>query len=367
MLAALDGDTFIEMDGKHGNPTTGTWTQTDAFLVNQWWTPDASGAGFAKSDTYPSTFYGGFDDLINVFIPDSTQTSLIPNTNARVKLIKLVIGGSGSWNNEIAFVDEVRLDGNLILDDITEDRFTWVNSDTNIYFTCTDQLPHPSEEEEVCFKVSYDYPQWGYITETYCEPENMTDDGYCCVPATPQTPFRFNFNEDSMHNLEYYCIDAVEKKSDEYIQYYKVDTDPPTTEKTYNPAVYIDSATSYEYIDTVHEIELTATDNGEICHIGVDEKRYRVSGALADRFCENCAGWMTALRPAMGPWNTYTGPFGIDEESCHIIEYSSVDLLGNEEKIQWQCVFVDKTGPEITKTYSGPQLQNNFVGRKRSL
>jgi len=120
------------------------------------------------------------------------------------------------------------------------------------------------------------------------------------------------------------------------------------------PEAYIDPDTNYEYIDTVHEIELTAEDVGPICAVGVDEIRYRVSGAIGDMFCENCENWMQMLRPDMGAWQIYTGAFGIPEESCHVIEYRGIDALGNEEEINWQCVFVDKTAPRIIKTYEGP-------------
>jgi len=110
-LGALNGDTFVEMDGLQGNPPTGTLAKVDALAVSQWWTPDESGAGFAKSDTYPWTFYNSFANLIDVFIPDPTQTSLIPDTDARVLCVKLLIGGSGNWMDETAFVDDVTING----------------------------------------------------------------------------------------------------------------------------------------------------------------------------------------------------------------------------------------------------------------
>lgn len=110
-LAALNGDTFVEMDGAFGNPAKGVWTETDALSIAQWWTPDSSGAGFAKSDTYPWTFYDSFANLINIFIPDSNQTSLIPDANARVLCVKLQIGGSANWQDETAYVDDVTING----------------------------------------------------------------------------------------------------------------------------------------------------------------------------------------------------------------------------------------------------------------
>jgi parallel beta-helix repeat protein len=110
-LTALNGDTFIEMDGPAKDPTTNVWKEINALTTAQWWTPDQSGAGFAKSDTYPWTFYGTFADLINVFIPDSTQTSLIPDASVHVKVIMLVIGGSGSWVDETAYLGSLTING----------------------------------------------------------------------------------------------------------------------------------------------------------------------------------------------------------------------------------------------------------------
>lgn len=110
-LAALNGDTFVEMDGVSGNPATGSWSETDALSVAQWWTPDNSGAGFAKSDAYPWTFYGSLADFVGLFLPDTNQTSLITDADARVLCVKLLIGGSGSWMDETAYVDDVTING----------------------------------------------------------------------------------------------------------------------------------------------------------------------------------------------------------------------------------------------------------------
>lgn len=467
----------------------------------------------------------------------------------------------------------------------TNGTFHWINPEMPISFMCRDPDPHPVNHEELCFKVSYDYPNWGYITDDYCE--DPLEEGYCCVDATPDEPFAFYFNEneDSIHNLEYYCRDGVYNEGPEHLQFYRVDslppiiekdmfgsylgdcpngtdlehgdcyvaddgtsgvdisvyddttypecavggimctyevwwndglvdagefsdtkriifeydsthtlivrcedalgnyvydeeeflvdstppettktygepyypadinvpgpyphyitsqtpisfaavdekvgvdtiywgymvvddnwceteysgchnyegrvenlsvyvpgqpvmlpeeschliefyaTDllgnveptkrqcvfvenkPPVTTKSYEPDAYIDPSSGLEYIDTQHVIVLDAYDQ-DPHPSGVQEKQYRVSGALANSFCENCADWMTSLRPDMGAWQTYEGPFGIAEESCHVIEYRSIDNLDQEEPIQWQCVFVDKDGPTITKHYEGPQ------------
>ena len=340
-----------------------------------------------------------------------------------------------------------------------EGEFHWITQNMPITFTCTDQQPHPSGDEQLCYKVSYDYPNWGYITDTYCDGP-LNSEGYCCVDAAP---FVFKFKEDSMHNLEYYCEDAVEKKSEEHVQYYKVDTRDPTVEKILNKPYFgacpprpgtddecfVDTATTIELeiedegtcaIDQVtckwkynvnggewsdwstrfpinfpeesrHELQIECSDllgntwedteyfsvdktppettktygdpfyqdeGGEWIlptteitltvedagphKSGIAETQYRVSGALADRFCNNCEGWMQAFRPDMGPWNTYTSPFTIGEESCHVIEFRSIDNVGKEEEIDWQCVFVDDSAPVMgDKVIGDPQIVKNDV------
>ena len=56
-------------------------------------------------------------------------------------------------------------------------------------------------------------------------------------------------------------------------------------------------------------------------------------------------------------WHLYDGtPITKDEESCHIMYYFSVDELGNVEGMQYNCFFVDKTPPELTKDVGEPNL-----------
>jgi len=460
----LGDDSFIQCEAvTELSGIDSDFVQVDAYSNFKCYTPNVAGDGY---DAYEPLSYF-----------KSNTVGRVESTD-KIAMVKVKLGGNPSTqDNEIAYVDYVELNTDVIIDE--PDGFTWITSDSDIVFTCTDQLPHPSKGEELCFKVSYDEPDWHYITEDYCDFQGL-EDGWCCVDATPQNPFLFNFNEneDSLHDLEYYCRDAVDKRSDVHIQYYKVDdtppsiqksmigedhigykngipnedacppkgpedecyvanneengvhvsvvdggeicavdevicdyeltwinpageliivdsgefgeegkdiiftkdsehvltitcrdalgnnmledveeflvdSTPPTTTKTYDPEAYVDG-NQWKYIDTVHEVKLTAED----VKVGVDEIRYRVSGTLADSFCENCAEWMSLVRPDMGPWQTYNVPFKVGEESCHIIEYSSVDLLGNKEEIQWQCVFVDKTPPIIEKIYRGLQYPN---------
>jgi len=239
----------------------------------------------------------------------------------------------------------------------------WVSQDTSIIVDCIDQEPHPVEQETVCFRVSYDEDPDGYVTDEYCEYHNgsMAGDDYCCIYVGDE-PFEFHFMEDSVHDLEFYCMDHLGNKEEgDFLEYFKVDTEAPNTTKTYVGPHYVDE-NGTEWIDGVTEVELTAVDGGEICAVGVNQTYWK--NILLDdpkdwHFCyENCTLW--APNPT-GGFNVYEGRFNKTEESCHIIEYYSVDDLGNQEDIKWQCVFVDKTPPKIHKDYHGPYFEENGV------
>jgi len=111
-VAVLNGDSFVQMDGATSNPATGVWTDTDALSIGQWWTPkNEYSLTFAGSDTTAPSFYGSLADLVTKLIPDPTQTSLIIDAEARVLCVKFVIGGSGSWMDETAYVDNATING----------------------------------------------------------------------------------------------------------------------------------------------------------------------------------------------------------------------------------------------------------------
>ncbi|MBN1274981.1 hypothetical protein JXA12_01690 [Candidatus Woesearchaeota archaeon] len=405
----------------------------------------------------------------------------------------------------------------FMTDDNLEGAFHWITSSMPITFTCDDtwngEADHPSEDELLCYKVGYDMPSWETdITADYCDGD-LTDDGFCCVAVDEEKEFEFSFNadEESKHSLSYYCVDAVEKKTDVHTQYYKVDdtapsitktmigedhlgtcppspepssdecyvadngengvsiavadggavcavdntlctyelwwnasleecqdvlgpehlydfskgwcfveggefgesgqdvifnedsthvlivncaddlgnemledvqeflvdSTPPVTTKTYDEYVEFpypkgcvdDMPLSLEYmsvrngngfepcvlakyITSATNISLSASDE----KVGTDFTEYRVSRPLGESLCANCDGWMDALRPDMGDWSTYAEPFSIPEDSCHVIEYRSTDLLGNVEDIKWQCVFVDNQPPMVDKLIGAPNV-----------
>ncbi|MFC1648817.1 hypothetical protein ACFL1B_05145, partial [Nanoarchaeota archaeon] len=225
-------------------------------------------------------------------------------------------------------------------------------------------------------QLSCRYQVWWEASENDCDNVGgFYDLGWCRIDVddfTNQVDIVFEY--DSTHRLYIYCQDALGNIV-EHWETFLVDSTPPTTTKTYkdplvqdwypkgcyeewadqcsdNPECIAEHCTWAKFITNQTQINLTAEDE----KVGIDVVQYRVSGALSDNFCLQCDNWMNMLRPDIGDWNTYSTLFTIPEESCHVIEYRSVDLLGNEEDINWQCVFVDNTPPEVSKEVGEPQL-----------
>lgn len=55
----------------------------------------------------------------------------------------------------------------------------------------------------------------------------------------------------------------------------------------------------------------------------------------------------------------YTGPFSISEEGTHLVQYYSVDKMGNREIVKNMNVIVDKTAPEVLVTIRAPFAKTN--------
>ena len=227
----------------------------------------------------------------------------------------------------------------------------WVTQNTQINLTCTDQQPHPVDNEKVCYKV---YVDGNDNTANYCTYFGGTPkEGYCCF--SKQTTL--NFLEDSNHTLEFYCEDVLGNRNQVDVEKFKVDTVSPETNKTYGTPYYTDNIS--EWITSSTPITLTATDGGEVCAIGMDKIYYRVELVNDESCWDPSAYCFPTHNPEDSGWIEYTAPFTINEESCHKIEYYSVDKLGNKELVRAQCVFVDNTPPTLWKEHSSGMIKDN--------
>jgi len=105
MPELLFGDTFIQGEAPTGLSTPETaWSQVDAYNNYKWYTPNTDGIGY-----YP--FYGSLNSF-----QTGGGIAGIP-TDAKVKVIKILIGGATSWMAEAAFVDCLSLNNGMILDE----------------------------------------------------------------------------------------------------------------------------------------------------------------------------------------------------------------------------------------------------------
>ncbi len=339
---------------------------------------------------------------------------------------------------------------------IPDSGFEWIKQDTPIYLECVDEGPHPSDDVTIF---------WSY-----------TVDGGPAVTGSYQgTYYELFFPEDSMHELEVWCKDAVEKESDHEFRTYKVDTTEPVITKTMIGNYYpLDecppvpgTADECFVADNGNSgVHIEAHDEGPICAVGIDYCYYEViwyhddtselvdSGQFTDYadvlftedstheiyvYCVDWLGnwvddleefkvdslppvtvkeyglpfimrwaheigwglyphWITSSTPitftasdvkvgvdtlnyritlldvndsecmptcqfeGTGDWTVIDGDHvstSIPEESCHLIEFYSVDLLGNTEVTNRQCVFVDNTPPTGNKDVGEPSI---FIG-----
>jgi hypothetical protein len=190
----------------------------------------------------------------------------------------------------------------------------WITQDTPISFTCEDLGPHPVDDVSIYYRYKVDDGSWtDYII--YNGP--------------------FTFNEDSRHELEYYCEDALNNTAGPYTEIDRVDSTPPTTTKTLVGQKYPcqDGQDCHFWIRQDTELCMSAEDGGDICHIDGVETYYRYN---VDE-----GNWTD--------WMLYEGCFSYDEDSNHTVEYYSKDQLNNTEVVQVEIDRVDTAPPEINK------------------
>ncbi|MFH1787878.1 MAG: hypothetical protein ABH834_00685, partial [Candidatus Altiarchaeota archaeon] len=206
----------------------------------------------------------------------------------------------------------------------------YIDGVTNVALSCEDQMPHPSGVK----KIEYRY----FINDTILVQDWTTY-------ANP-----FSFPEESHHTLEYRCIDNVDNVEIANVREYYVDHTPPTTTKIYGTPFYING--SLEWASSLTEITLTADDGTSEHASGVQYTMYRVT--LVDD--SNC--YASCVAEGSGGFNTYSVPFTIGEDSCHLIEFYSVDNVEKTEQTKKQCVFIDNKPPESSSEVLGPQYDD---------
>jgi len=212
--ADLHGDTFAEMDGALGPLAAPLdWTKINTLTTPRWWTPNKNGNGLSI-DMYDN--WSNFKSKIGA----GTHDTNIPSLDVKVKLIKLVIGGSGSWMNETAFVDHAKLNGNVIIDEPVH----WITSETEVWLSAKDQEPHPSGVKTTYWRdtlLGSDEPCWKW---ELCQKQKGTGTWNDYTES-------FKKKEESCHLIEYYSIDNVNKTEQVNKQCVFVDNSAPVPNK----------------------------------------------------------------------------------------------------------------------------------------
>ncbi len=222
----------------------------------------------------------------------------------------------------------------------TQTEKLYVDGVTTISFSCTDPQPHPVDNVDVYYRYRIDGGNWNNWIEY----------------TTP-----FSFPEESIHEVEYYCVDALGNTEahscadgeEANCETDYVDHTKPITTKTYGTP-YV-AREGKEWITSQTPITLTAVDPDTTqmgCNSGVKEIKYKVT-LVDDAFCASQSACAEAQ--VAGEFLTYSSPFIIAEQSCHLIEYYSIDNVLKTEDTKRQCVYVDNSAPITTKTIGTPQ------------
>lgn len=208
----------------------------------------------------------------------------------------------------------------------------YIDGVTEIHVDAYDPTPHPVEG----VTCDWDYEVIGGVKTG----QGQTD----VVP-----PFDINFPEESKHILTITCQDKLGNENVSVETFYVDKTAPMTV--AYYGIPYVQENGVY-WINSYTPIFLTAYDVGPH-KSGIYETNYRVTQVSDD----NC--WDSEVcQSAEGSeedFVTYEGSFNIGQESCHLIEFYSVDNVDKDEDINKQCVFVDNTGPTPIKTVGEPK------------
>ena len=181
------------------------------------------------------------------------------------------------------------------------------------------------------------------------------------------------FKRDSEHTLIITCRDALGNPVRD-VERFLVDSEPPVTRKKLGDPHIIKEFCEEEYqqcflneyINSSTPVELWAMD----VKIGVDKIFWR-NQIVPDEYCLEPEEWCRPCGESLScnpslVWNEVDvdgneahTTFFKQKESCHLIEFYSVDEFGNTEQPKTNCVFVDNTGPEVIKEVGDPKLLVN--------
>ena len=139
---------------------------------------------------------------------------------------------------------------------------------------------------------------------------------------------------DGAYTIEYYSVDNLGNEETPKSLMVILDNTPPETSLTVGSPQYVDGVNLY--VSSTTPFTLSASDGAGS---GVNRIEYRVNG---------------------GAWTTYTDPFTISgPDGTYVIEYRSVDNLGNEETPKSVTVILDATPPAISIVSPEPKAYSH--------
>ena len=235
-------------------------------------------------------------------------------------------------NNCVEFTIEIIVKDNLLnqhtetLDTWVDDRepFTWTYNTDPLYweYGVTDH-PYIRSDTEFWFEPKDEdaYNKGVGPDFTMYRIDGTDPDPYTLY--TPGDTFVIT-GADGLHHFNCYSVDYLGNAEDpnEYTYEYYLDNTPPET------TIHIGTPNHYTasdiYVSSATDLTLTAEDTGA----GVQYTEYRIDG---------------------GALTTYSGAFYLTgySDGPHLIEFHSVDNVGNIEDMKSQILIVDNTPPEV--------------------
>ncbi len=232
----------------------------------------------------------------------------------------------------------------------------WLNGDSRVALDCQDQGPHPSEGEEACYRVSFDDPATPDLTAAYCGTEldnnnqnpGYMDEDWCCADVHGGLAYWITFQEESLHGLEYFCRDAVDKKTEIDLEYFRVDMTPPEITKTMLGDENVDWMGTCPPESESDECYVLG---GSGVHVDVADPDTTGEGCAIDNVvCNYTVEWEGSIIDE-GTFGEEGVDIIFDKDSAHTLTINCEDLLGNKMDEDVETFLVDMNPPVTSKTY----------------
>jgi cysteine-rich repeat protein len=205
-----------------------------------------------------------------------------------------------------------------------KDTAWFITQNTEITLSCQDDEPHPSDHVKIYYKYYVD----GEIHQDWTE-----------YTGTP-----IKYNEDTYHELYYYCQDTLGNRGETHYELDIVDTQAPHTTKTVGNPKYAGTGGVDWWVTQQTPITLSCVDQGShpVDDVTLYYRIYNDSILIQD-------------------WTLYTGTFHFTEDSEHRLEWYCADALGNSEGSAENPIVeidqVDTAPPEIVKWVDDSTVQ----------